>query len=148
MYYLDGYKAEMDELRKVGGQLLLQYAGQDMSNGAVRESLIETYTEVLLPMVSSDAEDVRTYILLDRVFRNHTQLDPEFHRVLKAQDSLDVAAMADFFKRLNSRNPEVDAGHLMAVLWFLSERYLQDGSSAEHKQYARAMILEILRKSL
>lgn len=148
LHYFDSYKTEMDDVRHLGIKVLSQFDQDLLSNEDALSRFIEIYTETLLAVIASDQKEAVTFMLLDRIFRNEAIQNPAMYPALKRQDKLDIEAIEEVFKTLNTQRPDEDAVHLMSLLGYLSEKLLHEGYTDEMKDYARRMIKSLLCKSL
>jgi len=148
LFYLEGYKQEMDALRSAGLTLLEQHQEAGLDQQATREKIIEPMTQSLFVTMGSDSEEVKSYLLLDRLFRNESLQNPGLYGDLIRQDQLDIDALTRFFEQLGCAHPESDALQLMSLLWYLSERLMQYGYTEEQQVFAKQMIRQRLATSL
>ncbi|BFM16372.1 TetR family transcriptional regulator [Maricurvus nonylphenolicus] len=148
LHYLEGYEVGMEVARGVGKKILAKYKGQDLQAREVREAIVNDHVNSLMYIIASGDEDSATYMLLDRIFRNEMLQNPDLFGALRAQDQKDLEAMEHFFQALGCKFPEEDAVQLFSLLWFLSERLLQNRHSDSEITYARRMLRNSLRQCL
>lgn len=144
-FYFDKYTKEMVYIREVGNYVLANFADDELATLKGREQFIAAYSDALIKLFGTDYPELRTYLLLDRIFRNETLTNKSLYRILKVQDQNDIDAIIALFAELDVAQPEQRATHFMSLLWFLSERLLQENYQGKEVNIAKSSIESMLR---
>lgn len=147
-FYFSKYAEAMIDTRLIGERVLQQYKNQDLTVNGVKHDLIDSYVESVLDIVAHQSPEVSTFLLLDRIFRNETLTNPSLYRILKVQDQYDIDAITDFLSQLGCENPEIESVQFMSLLWYLSEKLLQEKYSTDMRNRATELLSHFLKKRL
>ncbi|MGB1297373.1 MAG: TetR/AcrR family transcriptional regulator [Psychrobium sp.] len=147
-FYFDKYKVEMAYTRQLGQELLSGMDEQKLTTTSGRQQFAIDYAKALMQLLSTNQEELRVYLLLDRIFRNETLINRGLYQILKVQDQYDIDAVTEVFTALKTNNPEVDATHFMALLWYVGEKLLQENYHPQQVTQAHSLIDSMLAQIL
>ena len=143
-FYFEKYTIEMAHTRQIGEYVLAHFYGKNLQDLAVKKSFVIFYTETLMALLGSNTEELKEYLLLDRIFRNETLCNKALYKILKQQDQYDIDAIFQLFLALNTKSPEEESVQFMSLLWFIAERLLQEEYSLEEKKKSEQLIKHML----
>lgn len=144
LHYFEKYKEMMTQVRGLGEYAMSLVDGDDYEEPETRAALIESYSQALIHLLATKSPEALEFLLLDRIFRNATLTNKSLYRILKVQDQLDIDAIEQVFIKLNTHHPKHDATQFMSLLWFLSEKLVQEDFSAEQRHYSETQIVYAL----
>ncbi|WP_062262222.1 TetR/AcrR family transcriptional regulator [Endozoicomonas arenosclerae] len=147
-YHLAFYKEAMAYSRGTGHRILCQYTPDEFSKREIREEIARKHTDALMLLIAPGDPDSATFMLLDRIFRNETLQNPKLMGALQEQDQKDIDALIEFYRQLNTEDPETDALHLMSILWYYGERFLHTGYLEQEVTKATDVVYKMSKKNL
>lgn len=143
-FYFEKYKEEMAYTRQLGQRLLAHFPVNELQETSERIRFVAMYTDALMELLSAEQEDLKVYLLLDRIFRNETLINKPLYLILKIQDQYDIDAIENVFTVLQTKNPPFEAIQFMALLWYVGEKLLQENYKMKEQEQARLLIENML----
>lgn len=147
-HYFEKYSQTMSEVRGIGQYVISSLNHDNTDEKGFRAEFIEKYCGVLLQLIATKDPAITEYMLLDRIFRNETLTNKPLYRILKQQDQLDIDAIERIFITLQTEAPAEEAVQFMSLLWYLSEKLVQEDYSAEQISTTKSLIEYSLKKIL
>lgn len=143
-FYFEKYTIEMAYTRQIGEHVLANFLGEDLQKSNIRRVFLIQYTQALIALLSTNTDELKEFLLLDRIFRNETLINRSLYKILKVQDQYDIDAIYQLFLTLKTKKPKEESIQFMALLWFIGERLLQEEYCSVEKEKSANLIEHML----